>query len=75
MTVLRSFGEADCAWIAGPDGRYPICRLSSPGSIEVKTGKTDVMFAPGIGKSAAVVRRKHDVACMITPRNWKAPAS
>ena len=73
MTVLRSFGEADCAWISGPDGRYPICRLSSPGSVEVKAAGADVLYAPGIGRSAAVVRRKHDVACMITPRNWKSP--
>jgi hypothetical protein len=55
MTVLRAFGEADCAWISGPDGRYPICRLSSPGSIEVKAGGADVlcMITPRTWKAPA----------------------
>lgn len=69
MTIVRAFGEADCAVIHDADGPFPICRLSSPGSIEVKSGQADLLFAPGIGHPAAILRRKGKIECLMPARD------
>ena len=35
MALAHAFGDADCAWIRDATGRYPICRFTSPGSLEL----------------------------------------
>ena len=68
MTLLRSFGEADCAWIRTGDGRYPICRFNSAGALEAKDGKADLLFVPGVGRPAAVMRRRGVIICVMAQR-------
>ncbi|HWA62456.1 MAG TPA: hypothetical protein VG939_13830 [Caulobacteraceae bacterium] len=68
MTLIRASGEADCADVRDSSGSFPVCRFSSPGALEVKAGGQDLVFATGIGKSAAIMRRKGQVSCVITER-------
>lgn len=69
MTLAHAFGDADCAWIRDATGRYPICRFTSPGSLEIKDGKADLLFAPGLGHPAAVLRRSGRIICLMTARD------
>lgn len=69
MSLSHAFGDSDCAWIVGKGGRYPICRFTSPGSLEIRDGKTDQLFAPGIGRPAAVLRQGGQVRCLMTARD------
>lgn len=72
MRLRHAFGDADCAWIAdhggGGMGRFPICRFTSPGSLEVTIGKIDLLFRPPLGKPAAIVLYKGQVRCLLTAK-------
>jgi hypothetical protein len=72
MQLSHAFGDADCAWIADHGGaglgHYPICRFTSPGSLEVKAGAQDLLFVPGPGRPAAITRQGGQVRCVLTPR-------
>ena len=72
MHLVHAFGDADCAWIVDHGGagmgRFPVCRFTSPGSLEITTGKTDVFFRPPLGKPAAVVLDKGQVRCLLTAK-------
>ena len=72
MHLSHAFGDTDCAWIVSHGGagmgRFPVCRFSSPGSLEVSVGKTDVLFLPGLGKPAAIVLDRGQVRCLITAK-------
>jgi len=72
MRLGRAFGEADCAWISDDNGlgfaRIPICRFTSPGALEVEADGRRLLFATGIGRSAAIVRRRGEVLCIMTRR-------
>ena len=73
MHMNHAFGDADCAYIAGDGGagmsKFPVCRFTSPGSIEVAVGQTDVFFRPPLGKPAAIVLDKGDkVRCLLTAK-------
>ncbi|MDB5459384.1 MAG: hypothetical protein JWO72_1125 [Caulobacteraceae bacterium] len=72
MHLVHAFGDADCAWIADHAGagmgRFPVCRFTSPGSLEVVVGKTDVLFAPGLGRPAAIVLDRGQVRCLLTAK-------
>jgi hypothetical protein len=70
MTLVRAFGQADCAVIHDKDGAFPICRLSSPGAVEVKSGTQDLLFAPGIGRPAAILRRNGKIACVMPGKDF-----
>jgi hypothetical protein len=76
LSLSHASGEADCAWIKGPGGfmgfggtKYPVCRFSGPGSLEVKDGTSDLLFAPLIGKEVAVVKEGAQLKCVVAPRN------
>jgi hypothetical protein len=73
LQLQHAFGEADCAEIAGKGGfmgigapHLPICRFSGPGSLEVRDGQTDLLFRPGIGKPAAILKEDGQVKCVMT---------
>ena len=72
MHLAHAFGDADCAWIVDHGGagmgRFPVCRFTSPGSLEITTGKTDVFFRPPLGKPAAIVLDKGQVRCLLTAK-------
>jgi hypothetical protein len=72
MRLSHAFGDTDCAWIVDHGGagmgRFPVCRFTSPGSLEVVVGKTDVLFAPGLGQPAAIVLDKGQVRCLLTAK-------
>ncbi len=67
-----AFGETDCAMVADHGGeglgKYPICHFTSPGSLEVVAGKSDVIFAPGLGKPAAILVHKGQISCVLTAK-------
>jgi hypothetical protein len=70
--LAYAFGETDCAMVADHGGlglaKYPICHFTSAGSLEVTVGKTDAIFRPGLGKPAAIIYRKGQVSCVLTPK-------
>jgi hypothetical protein len=72
MHLRHAFGDADCAWIVDHGGagmgRFPVCRFTSPGSLEVVIGKTDVFFRPPLGKPAAIVLDRGQVRCLLTAK-------
>ena len=70
ITVVRAFGEADCAVIRNAGEEFPICRLSSPGSIEVRSGSEHLLFSTGIGRPAAILRRKGRIACVMPGKDF-----
>lgn len=69
MALSYSSGGADCAWIKGQDGKMAVCQFDSPGSLGVALkGAPQVLYAPGIGHSAAILRKGDQLACVIAPR-------
>jgi hypothetical protein len=70
--LAYAFGETDCAMVADHGGlglaKYAICHFTSAGSLQVTAGKTDVIFRPGLGKPAAIIYRKGQVSCVLTPK-------
>ena len=72
MHLRHAFGDADCAWIVDRGGagmgRLPVCRFTSPGSLEVVIGQTDVFFRPPLGKPAAIVLDKGQARCLLTAK-------
>jgi hypothetical protein len=72
MHLVHSFGDADCAWISTHGGtgmgKIAVCRFTSPASLEVQMGKTDVYFAPGMGKPAAIVQDGDQIRCLLTAK-------
>lgn len=73
MLLHHAFGEADCAWVSDDNGlgfaRIPICRFTSPGALEVQADGRSLLFAPGIGRSATILRRRGEVLCIMTARS------
>ncbi len=69
MSLSYSSGGADCAWIKGQDGKQAVCQFDSPGSLGVSLkGGAQLLFAPGIGHSAAILRKGDQLSCVIAPR-------
>jgi len=67
-----AFGETDCAMVADHGGaglaKFPICHFTSPGSLEIVAGKSDVIFLPGLGKPAAIMVHKGEISCVLTAK-------
>lgn len=69
MALSYASGGADCAWVEGKDGKEAVCKFDSPGSLGVSVkGAPQVLYAPGIGHSAAIEQTGDKLACVITPR-------
>jgi hypothetical protein len=75
LQISHAFGEADCAEIAGKGGlfgigapRVPICRFTSPGSLEVRDGQADLLFRPGLGQPAAILKQDGKVKCVMAAK-------
>lgn len=72
LHLAYAFGETDCAMVADHGGlglaKYPICHFTSAGSLRATVGKTDAIFRPGLGKPAAIIYRKGQVSCVLTPK-------
>ncbi len=68
MALSYAFGGADCAWIKGAEGSQAVCKFDSPGSLGVKLKGVQLLFTPGIGKSAAIVRQGDKLSCVMIPR-------
>jgi hypothetical protein len=75
LSLSRAAGEVDCAEVKGPGGfmgmgatRYPVCRFSSPGSLDVKDGAKELAFAPLVGKEVAIVKQGDQLKCVVASR-------
>jgi hypothetical protein len=69
MSLSYSSGGADCAWIKGQDGKLAVCKFDSPGSLGVSLkGAPQILYAPGIGHSAAILFKGGQVGCVMSPR-------
>jgi hypothetical protein len=68
MVLSYAFGGADCAWIKGREGRQAVCKFDGPGSLGVRLKGAQRLFTPGIGKSAAIIRRGDRLSCVMIPR-------
>lgn len=70
--LAYAFGETDCAMVADHGGlglaKYAICHFTSAGSLKVTAGKTEAIFRPGLGKPAAIIYRKGQISCVLTPK-------
>jgi hypothetical protein len=75
LALSYAFGGADCAQIVGQGGvfgigapRVSVCRFTSPGGLGVGQGAGQRLFAPGLGKPAAIVKDRQGVRCVMTAR-------
>jgi hypothetical protein len=69
MALAYSSGGADCAWIKGQDGKLAVCKFDSPGSLGVtQKGQSQVLYAPGVGHSAAILVKGGQLSCVTTAK-------
>jgi hypothetical protein len=68
-----AYGHVACAQIHADGGRslvsgYPVCQFISPGVVVVDTGKTRILFAPGLGRRATVSVENGAARCVMAGR-------
>ncbi len=68
--VVIGAGVFAAMWMAkGQDGKQAVCQFDSPGSLGVSLkGAPQMLYAPGIGHSAAILRKGDQLTCVIAPR-------
>ncbi len=68
-SLSYAFGGTDCAWIKNQGEKVAVCRFDAPGSLGVKVGAApQLLFTPGIGKHAAIVRQGDKISCVMTAK-------
>jgi len=71
--IGRAIGDGDCDVAAANGtaglGSYDVCEFTSPAVLNVKTGRGEFFFLPGVGRKASVMTEGGIARCVMAAPN------